>query len=75
MRVPQSVGRVFAGSPRYYEVAAQRPLPIGRGPLACVARDQICDRHRLSRSAPSHMGRNRGRARRFSGRIVTGRDT
>src|ERR1035437_10521036 len=33
--------------PRYYEVAAQRPFPIGRGPLACVARDQICDRHRL----------------------------
>jgi len=28
----------------YFEVAAQRPFPIGRGPLACVARDQIRDR-------------------------------
>jgi hypothetical protein len=41
-------------------VAGQRPFPIGRGPLACVARDQIRDQirdqGRLIRSAPSHNG-------------------
>jgi hypothetical protein len=38
-------------------VAGQRPFPIGRGPLACVARDQIrdqiADQRRLSRPTPS----------------------
>jgi hypothetical protein len=38
-------------------VAGQRPFPNGRGPLACVARDQIrdqtCDQRRLSRPAAS----------------------
>src|SRR5450759_2095699 len=42
-------------------VAGQRPFPIGRGPLACVARDQIRDQitgqRRLSRPAPSQAER------------------
>src|ERR1035437_4385930 len=41
-------------------VAGQRPFPIGRGPLACVARDQIRDQianqPRLSRPTPSQPG-------------------
>ena len=42
-------------------VAGQRPFPIGKGPLACVARDQIrdqiADQRRLSRPTPSQAER------------------
>jgi len=42
-------------------VAGQRPFPIGRGPLSCVARDQIRDQiagqRRLIRPTPSQAER------------------
>ena len=61
-------------------VAGQRPFPIGRGPLACVARDQIrdqiADQRRLSRPTPSQAERRieiRGTYCNGSGHLGRGR--
>ena len=60
--------------------AGQRPFPTGRGPLACVARDQIrdqiADQRRLSRPTPSQAERRieiRGTCCNGSGHLGRGR--
>ena len=75
-----SVGARLPGPPATNVVAGQRPFPIGRGPPACVARDQIrdqtCNQRRLSCPTPSQAKRRieiRGTYCNGSGHLGRGR--